>query len=140
MTFEIREMTIDDYEAAFNLWKVTEGMGLSRADERDAIEFYLCRNPGTSFIAVIGTELVGTVLAGHDGRRGFLHHLAVSAAHRRMGIGRALAQRCLQALKAQGIEKSHLFVYESNHTGRDFWKKIGWYERPELVLMSINMD
>lgn len=140
MTFDIREMTITDYDEALALWNATEGIGLSRADERDAIDSYLRRNPGTSFIALVGEKLVGTVLAGHDGRRGFLHHLAVNAAYRRMGIGRALAERSLKALKQQGIDKSHLFVFDLNHSGREFWRNIGWYERPELVIMSINMD
>jgi N-acetylglutamate synthase len=90
-------------------------------------------------VAYAGSELAGTVLAGHDGRRGLLHHLAVKSSHRRHGIGRALVACCLAALKAEGIDKTHLFVFGANESGRAFWKRAGWYERPELVLMSYDM-
>ncbi len=133
---EIRAMRIADYDAVLSLWKVTEGVGLSKADERGAIERYLDRNPGMSFVALDGQKVVGAVLAGHDGRRGLLHHLAVSPSYRRLGIGRSLVDRCLLALKAEGIDKTHLFVFQTNSSGREFWRQIGWYERPELVLMS----
>ena len=132
-------MTMDDYDEAMGLWKSTEGVGLSRADEREAIRRYLARNPGMSFVARDSTkdrELVGSVLAGHDGRRGYLHHLAVKSTRRHQGIGRALAERCLAALLAEGIEKVHLFVFTTNQPGRDFWQRMGWHERPELIILS----
>jgi N-acetylglutamate synthase len=138
MAVEICAMSMLDYDEAMCLWQSSEGVGLSRADEREAIARYLARNPGMSFVARDGGELVGTVLAGHDGRRGYVHHLAVRTSHRRMGIGRALAGCCLAALKADGIDKTHLFVFGENRTGRDFWREAGWYERLELVIMSID--
>ena len=82
MTVSIREMTIDDYDEVFALWQVSEGVGLSTADERDEIAIYLHRNPGTSFVALDGGQLVAAVLCGHDGRRGYIHHLAVKKSHR----------------------------------------------------------
>ena len=95
----IREMTSEDYDAVYALWQATEGLGLSDADSREAIARYLERNPGLSFIAVENEELLGTVLCGHDGRRGYLHHLAVARSHRGQGLGRRLAQRALAAHK-----------------------------------------
>ena len=139
MALAYRPMTMADYEPALALWKATEGMGLSSADEPAAIERYLLRNPGMSFVAYDEAELAGTVLCGHDGRRGYLHHLAVSAGYRRQGVGRELARCALAALHAEGIEKCHLFVYSKNQLGRAFWCAAGWHERPELVLMSTDV-
>jgi putative acetyltransferase len=130
-------MTIADYDDVIALWQVTEGVGLSEADSRPAIERYLERNPAMSFIAR-GPDgaLAGAVLCGHDGRRGFLHHLAVRAGSRGQGIGTTLVQHCLAALRAAGIDKCHLFVFHQNETGKAFWSKIGWNERKTLFIMS----
>jgi len=130
-------MTVDDYKPVLSLWQSTEGMGLSQADSRTAIGRYLERNPGMSLVALSPKgELAGAVLCGHDGRRGFLHHLAVKTCYRRQGLGRTLVERCLNQLAEEGIDKCHLFVYSINQEGREFWLGAGWYERPELVLMS----
>lgn len=140
MSFEIREMTIADYDAVLALWQATEGVGLSAADSRDAIERYLVRNPGMSFVACSSeteqSEIVGAVLAGHDGRRGYLHHLAVRPAYRKQGLGQALVERSMICLRAEGIEKCHLFVFKQNEIGRTFWEHIGWTERETLLIMS----
>ncbi|MBN2004426.1 MAG: GNAT family N-acetyltransferase, partial [Anaerolineae bacterium] len=95
MTLHFRTLTLSDYNAVLALWQSSEGVGLSDADSREAIGRYLARNPGLSFTAWDGDELTGAVLCGHDGRRGYVHHLAVKPAHRRQGLGKALAARCL---------------------------------------------
>lgn len=136
MSMEIREMTMADYDAMLALWQISEGIGLSNADSRDNIASYLQRNPGLSFVAYDSDQLVGTVLCGHDGRRGYLHHLAVSTSHRYQGIGHKLTEQALTMLQYQGIEKCHLFVIANNHEALAFWKQIGWEERVDLILMS----
>ncbi len=87
-----------DYEEAIALWQRTEGVTLRSADSSEAVLRYLKRNPGSSFVAREHDTLVAAVLGGHDGRRGYLHHLAVAPTHRGRGIGRALAERVLTAL------------------------------------------
>jgi putative acetyltransferase len=129
-------MTIDDYDAVLALWQASEGVGLSDADSRESIAGYLTRNPGHSFVAEVDGALVGAVLCGHDGRRGYIHHLAVHPNYRRQGIGQELVTYCLAALREAGIQKCHLFVFDGNRNGRAFWQNIGWTERVELVLMS----
>ena len=132
----IREMTIQDYDAVIALWQSVEGVGLSSADAREPIARYLERNPGLSFTAWDGDVLVGAVLCGHDYRRGYVHHLTVRESHRRQGIGKALVERCLAALKAEGIDKCHLFVFVVNEDAIGFWKSVGWTQRVDLVVMS----
>jgi ribosomal protein S18 acetylase RimI-like enzyme len=136
MGVDIQEMTIHDYENVYQLWKRSEGIGLSDADSRDGITRFLERNPGLSFTAWERDQLVGAALCGHDGRRGYIHHLAVAKSHRRQGIGRALVGRCMYALMRIGVPKCHLFVFDDNQEAIDFWKKVGWTERVELMMMS----
>jgi putative acetyltransferase len=136
MSIEILEFTAMDYEAALALWRSSEGIGLSEADLRESIQRYLQRNPGMSFVARSDDKLVGAVLAGHDGRRGYLHHLAVVASARRQGIGSRLVEASLAALKEAGIRKCHLFLFNKNETGLSFWKSQGWEQRTDLSIAS----
>jgi ribosomal protein S18 acetylase RimI-like enzyme len=135
---EIRPMVESDIPAALALWQGLPGIGIRAADSPPALGRYLARNPGTSFVACLESgELVGVSLAGHDGRRGLLHHVAVSARHQKRGIGSQLVQKCLAALKERGIEKVLLFVKSDNESGKAFWKKGGWSERPDIAPLSI---
>lgn len=133
----IRAFEAADYDAALALWRRTPGVGLSDADQRAPIEAFLARNPGTSFVALEGGELVGTLLCGHDGRRGLIHHLVVAMPHRRCGIARRLLARSLAALRSAGIGKCHLLVFRDNAEGLAFWRGIGAAERGELALFSM---
>ncbi len=132
----VAEFTIDAYEKVYSLWEACEGIGLSSADARTSIQIYLERNPGLSLIAYDGRTLVGTILCGHDGRRGYIHHLAVRADYRRKGIGRLLVEKSLKTLEASGIKKCHLFIFHSNTSGIAFWESIGWTYRQDIGVIS----
>jgi ribosomal protein S18 acetylase RimI-like enzyme len=136
MHFELREMTLNDYDAVYAFWKNTEGLDLSDADSKEGIKHFLERNPGLSFIVLDGEQVIGAALCGHDGRRGYIHHLAVASSHRKQGIGRSLVNRCMFALMRIGISKCHLFVFSDNQGAINFWKKVGWTQRVELMMMS----
>lgn len=128
----IRAMTISDYEEVLALWQITSKRALSRSDERDQIDRFLSRNEGLSQVAVEDEKIIGTVLAGHDGRRGFLYHMAVLPQYRRKGIGEKLAKTALEQLKEQGIEKTRIFVFIDNFTGQGFWYSLGFSRRHDL--------
>ncbi|MGN1138526.1 MAG: GNAT family N-acetyltransferase, partial [Ruminococcus sp.] len=106
---EIRSMKIEDYDEVFAMWLITSRRALSSADSKENIEKYLNRNEGLSQVAVCDGKIVGTVLSGHDGRRGFIHHMAVLPEYRRHHIGKALAEKAIQKLTDEGIEKTHIF-------------------------------
>lgn len=136
----IRPLASADYEPVYALWQRCEGVGLSSADEAPAIAAYLARNPGLSFLAQTrGGEVIGTILGGHDGRRGYIHHLAVDPAQRRLGIATELVQHCLAALEAIGIQKCHLFIFHENAAGKAFWTSQGWTLRQDIQVMSRNL-
>ncbi len=137
MSVVVRPFVEGDYVGARRLWEQTEGVGLSAADEEAAILSYLARNPDMSQVAMDGDTLVGTILIGHDGRRGMIHHLAVAPSHRRRGLARLLLETGLAALGRAGIGKCHLFVFDANASGRAFWTAIGAEERENLVLFSL---
>lgn len=135
----IAPLTIDCYDEVMVLWRQCEGIGLSDADGRESITAYLERNPGLSFVARVDGTLAGAVLCGHDGRRGYLHHLAVHPRFRRHRIGRRLVELCLDALRKVGIQKCHLFVQNGNGNGIAFWEAVGWTRRHDISILSANL-
>lgn len=134
-------MTISDYKEVYALWSVSQGIGLSDADTPAAIQRYLDANPGGSFVARdADDQLIGAVLCSSDSRRGYLHHLAVAESARKSGVGRDLVEHCMNALKARGITKCHIFVYRDNTAGTVFWERIGWSVRQDLQIMSRDIE
>ena len=132
----IREMTIDDYEEVYQMWLTTSKRALSKADEKDQMERYLKRNSGMSQVAVIDGKIVGTVLAGHACRRGFIQHMAVMPQYRRRKIGHSLAEKAIEKIKAEGIDKTHIFSYQNNETGQSFWRDFGFEKRDDVFVFS----
>ncbi len=137
MNLVISPFTLDVYEDVMTLWKESEGIGLSGADSKESIQFYLERNPNLSLVAKDKNGiLVGAVLCGHDGRRGYIHHLVVRSDYRRQGIGRKLVEEVLNRLRAEGIQKCHLFIINDNVSGIAFWKSLGWTPRTDIGVIS----
>lgn len=134
----IREMKIEDYEEVYKMWQITTKRALSKADEKPQMERYLKHNSGMSQVAVIDGKIVGTVLAGHDGRRGFIHHMAVAPEYRRRRIGHALAEKAIKKIGEQGIDKTHIFCYQNNETGQSFWRDFGFEKREDVFVYSFD--
>ena len=129
-------MTLDDYDDVIALWQSESAILLREADSRENLARYLERNPGMSFVAREADRLIGAVLCGHDGRRGYLHHLVVDPGFRRQGVGTVLYRRCLKALEKEGILKCHLFVFQENEAAKRFWERCGWQRRTDSQLYS----
>ncbi len=130
----IRKLTIDDYDKMYALWLSCKGMGLNDTDDsREGIRRFLDRNPDTCFGAYEADMLIGVILAGNDGRRGFIYHTAVSPKHRGKGVGTALVNAALEALGRLGITKTALVVFGKNEVGNAFWEKQGFTVRNDLV-------
>lgn len=133
MNFTIRTVTIHDYDSLYSLWLQVPGMGLNDLDDsREGIDRYLKRNPSTCFCAIEDGNLVGAILAGHDGRRGFIHHTAVLPGMQRSGIGSALVKAAMDALEKEGIHKVNLVAFRNNQSGNAFWEKQGFTLRTDL--------
>ncbi|HEY3787376.1 MAG TPA: GNAT family N-acetyltransferase [Urbifossiella sp.] len=139
MVMQIRPLLQTDLDAVIALWQRTEGVGLNESDTPARLTAYLSRNPGQSFVArdPVTSEILGAVLCGNDGRRGYINHLAVAAKARRCGVGKSLVRACLEKQASLDILKCNVFVYAANTAGQEFWEKLGWFTRDDLLTMQI---
>lgn len=127
-------MKSSDYENVYSLWLSCKGMGLNDLDDsRIGIEKFLKRNPETCFAAEINDKLIGVIMAGNDGRRGYIYHTAVHPDFRNQGVARTLVETVIKALKECGINKVALVVFERNQDGNGFWEKLGFTVRDDLI-------
>ena len=139
--FSIRTMKIEDYKAVYQLWAGIQGMGMRSLDDSQAgIERFLKRNPNTCFVAEKDGQIVGVILAGHDGRRGYIYHAAVLPELRGQGIGKDLLAHALGALKTEGIHKAGLLVFASNNIGNQFWESQGWERRTDVYYRNKSLN
>lgn len=138
---QIRKMTINDYEGVYQLWTDTPGMGMRSVDDsKEGIAKYLDRNPETCFVAESENKILGVILSGHDGRRGYIHHTAVDDAVRKQGIGTTLVNAAIGALKGQGINKVALVAFHTNELGNSFWESQGFVERTDLAYRNKSLN
>ena len=143
MTLSIRLFTIADYPDLFTLWKSQPGFdrGLRSIDDSEAgITKFLQRNPNTCFVAEENRVIIGGILAGHDGRRGYIYHAIVHPNFQRKGIGKLLADSACEALQAEGITKAGMLVFASNEQGNAFWERQGWQTRPDLTYRNKTLN
>ncbi len=130
-------MVPDDYEAAYDLWSRVPGMNLQSLDNSyDGIVRFIRKNPETNFVAVEDERIVGTILGGTDGRKGFIYHTAVDPACQRRKIASYLIDRVCANFKQQKITKIGLFIVAENDGGKTFWRKKGWSFRPDILYLD----
>lgn len=140
-SYWLRSFLPSDHAQALALWTTTPGVGVrANDDSAEGIARFLQRNPGLSFVAMDGEAMVGTILCGHDGRRGVIYHLVVAPGTRRQGVGRALLRAGVKALQAEGIARGHLFAFRDNTDGLAFWRRVQATERVDLAMFSFNTD
>ncbi len=137
----VRVMTAEDYEAVKNLWMKIKGFGIRSIDDsKEGIERFLKRNPTTSVVAIEDNKIVGSILCGHDGRRGCFYHVCVDEAYRMRGIGKAMVVKAMEALKVEHINKVSLIAFTKNDVGNAFWKEIGWTKREDLNYYDFTLN
>ena len=130
----IRLMSIDDYEKVYELWMSCVGMGLNNLDDsKEGIDKFLQRNPDTCLVAEADSRIVGVIIVGNDGRRGYIYHTAVNPQYRKQGIAKSLVETAMAALQNNGINKVALVVFDRNEIGNDFWEKMGFTVRGDLI-------
>jgi N-acetylglutamate synthase len=134
-----REFSISDYAAALELWERVEGLEIAEGDDREGVACFLARNPGLSRVAVDGAAIVGIALCGHDGRRGYIYHLAVDPVYQARGLGKRLMDECLDGLRKAGLKRALILVADDNPVGRKFWRRHGWEEVPGPIVMGIDL-
>jgi ribosomal protein S18 acetylase RimI-like enzyme len=134
----IRVMTLADYPAVYALWASLPGIGLHEPeDSYEGMAYYLRRNPDTCFVAEDGGALIGAVLCGNDGRRGYINHLAVAAEHQGRGLGRSLVNACRAAMRSEGIPMCSFVTFRDNEAGNAFWDAIGSTRHETLLYRKL---
>lgn len=129
----VRTMTIEDYQGVHDLWMTIKGFAIRSIDDSwEGVERFLKRNPSTSVVAEKNGEIVGSILCGHDGRRGCFYHVCVREDCRMRGIGKSMVVRCMEELEKEKISKVSLIAFTENDIGNAFWKEIGWTKREDL--------
>ena len=141
-SYEIRTMTIEDYDGLYALWMTIKGFGIRSIDDsREGVDLFLRRNPTTSVVAVSEDgQIVGGILCGHDGRRGCLYHVCVREDYRLLGIGKAMVVFCMNALKEEHVNKVSLIAFTKNDVGNAFWNRIGWTHRLDLNYYDFTLN
>ena len=143
MEYTTRLVTIEDYDAIFELWNSTEQSrrALNPVDDtREGIDRYLKRNPTTCFAAVADGKIIGVILTGHDGRRALIHHMCVHPDYRRLGIAARLVALAEEALQKEGIQKVFGLVFKDNDTANSFWEAQGYSLRTNLKYRNKSLN
>lgn len=141
MGIHIREMTAADYDQVYCLWEQIRGFGIRTVDDsREGVTRFLKRNPTTSVVAVQNGRIIGSILCGHDGRRGSFYHVCVDPGYRKHGIGDRMAKAALKALQAEGISKVNLIAFKQNEAGNAFWQNLGWTLRTDINYYEMNLN
>lgn len=133
---QTRELLVSDYPLIAKLWEEADGVEITEGDSPEEIGRYLSRNPGLSRVALDGAKVAGAVLCGHDGRRGFIYHLAVAPTYRGCGIAKLLVGQCMAGLRAAGIARAIILVAADNPGGRAFWLRNEWEDISGAVAMA----
>lgn len=131
-----REFVMADYDAAIALWSGEEGIEICEGDSREEMAEYLKRNPGLSCVAEVDGQIAGVALCSHDGRRGWIYHLAVAPAHRRRKVGQQLLDACVKGLRAVGLKRAIILVAGDNPGGHEFWLRNGWEDIDGAIAMT----
>jgi ribosomal protein S18 acetylase RimI-like enzyme len=131
-----REFVMDDYDGAIALWQSVEGLEICEGDSRDEVHEFLKRNPRMSHVAEADGKIVGVAMCGHDGRRGWIYHLAVAAECRGQKVGKRLLDDCMDGLRREGLKRAIILVAGDNPGGREFWLRNGWEEITGAIPMT----
>lgn len=139
--FTVRTMTIEDYPKVYDLWMSIKGFAIRSVDDsREGVEIFLRRNPTTSVVAVADSKVVGSILCGHDGRRGCMYHVCVAKEYRMHGIGKKMVVYAMEALKKEHVNKVSLIAFTENDIGNAFWNRIGWTRREDLNYYDFTLN
>ncbi len=138
MNVSYREMQVADYDAVMALWNETEHMLIREADSRENVTAYLDKNPNMSFVATVHSKVVGAVLAGTDGRRGYLQHLAVDEGYRGQRIGKTLVEKVTAAFCTHWYQQDPLICQCRERASAKVLPIHGWEVRQEVKMYSFN--
>jgi ribosomal protein S18 acetylase RimI-like enzyme len=134
-SMEITQFSLDMYDEVYRLWK-DSGLSLGDSDTKEQVERVREMNPDLFLVGIEEQKIIAVVVGAFDGRRGYVHHLAVDSRYRRKGYGRKMMEELHKLFLEKNIIKVHLFIEVENEGVIEFYKKIGWHVRDDLEMMS----
>jgi ribosomal protein S18 acetylase RimI-like enzyme len=135
----IEKFSMQLYDDVVQLWKKA-GINVGSSDSKKEIERMLERNPDLFLIGKIEEKIITVVMGGFDGRRGYVHHLAVDPIHQKKGYGKMLMDSLINKFRRIGVHKVHLFIEKQNQAVVDFYSNMDWQIREDLIIMSFIPD
>ena len=136
---KIEKFTIEYYDEIVELWRKA-GIEVVSSDTIDEVTRVLSRNPDLFLIGKINDEVIAVVMGAFDGRRGYVHHLAVAPDYQKMGYGKIIMEVLIEQFRAMSVHKVHLFIEKSNKSTVEFYSNLGWDVREDLIMMSYVPD
>ena len=131
----IKQFTMEMYQDVYQLWEKTK-LTLGKSDTEKEVQRALDYSKDLFIVGIIQEKIVAVVLGAFDGRRGYVHHLAVDPEYQRNGLGKQMMEELHRKFKEKGIVKVHLFIEVDNEGVIEFYKKLGWHIRDDLEMMS----
>ena len=131
----IKEFSMKYYTDVIQIWRES-GISVGSSDTKGEIKKVLDRNPNLFLVGILDNSIIAVVIGAFDGRRGYVHHLAVSPKHQNKGYGRMLMEELNERFRILNVHKIHLFIEKYNEAVINFYKKLGWEIRDDLIMMS----
>ncbi len=132
---EIEKFSIESYDQVLELWKKA-GINVSSSDSKEELEKMLKRNPNLFLIGRKNQKIIAVVMGAFDGRRGYVHHLAIDPDFQKKGYGRMMIEKIHNIFLQMGVHKVHLFIEINNKEVVNFYESMGWEKRDDLIIMS----
>jgi len=121
-------------EQVIALWETVFGYETAHNSPNLVIDKKIAIGDQLFFVAVAGVEVVGTIMAGYDGHRGWIYSVAVHAKHRGKGIGSNLVSHAERALAEQGCMKINLQIVQGNEGVAKFYASLGYSEEKRISM------
>ena len=132
---EISNFSIDMYQDVYRLWKMT-GLTITASDTKKQVARVLEYNPELFIVGKVEGDIIAVVMGAFDGRRGYVHHLAIDPEFQKKGYGKEIMEELHKRFLKKGVVKVHLFVEIDIEGVIEFYQKLGWYVRDDLKMMS----
>ncbi|MFX0010759.1 MAG: GNAT family N-acetyltransferase [Candidatus Hermodarchaeota archaeon] len=136
---KIENFNLQHYHEVLELWKKA-GIAIGSSDSIEETALILERNPDLFLVGKEQEKIIAVVIGAFDGRRGYVHHLAVDPDYQRKGYGKAIMNELTERFKQKRIQKIHLFIQKENKKVLDFYNKQGWEVRDDIIMMSFVPD
>jgi len=133
----LRPFCMADHQAVHDLWRIAgPGVNLRPSDSAPEVAKKLTRDPDLFLVAELRGDIVGVIMGAWDGRRGWLHHLAVAPRVRRLGVASALVAAVEERLRQKGCLKVNLLMFDGNDGALSLYEQLGYSRMDHIIALG----